>query len=211
MSYDPDDARREQWEEEQAAFWDEQLYEEHYEQAVLEFTGERLGSFYRDHPNLASAAFGALDEAERLLDAHASASLVFAATATEIALRKVLLEPVVHGFVHSESAAVVIAELTMGHQVLKKFKQLLFQVLREVGGIDFETYMRTSARKLLWEEVQTIWKQRHGIVHRGETVSSADAENAIAVASKLLTSVIPTLLARLKLELSGTTIRPART
>ena len=93
----------------------EELYEEHSKQAIEEFTAERLQSFYLNKPLLAKPSFDALVESRSLLRSHPTAALVFAASATEVSLKEVLLKPVVYGLVHSESAAGLIAELALGH------------------------------------------------------------------------------------------------
>ena len=81
--------------------WMDELYREHKEQAIEEFTGERLKSFYLAHPLIARPSFEALTEARKLVEGHLSAAQVIAAVAVEVGLKDALLKPVVHGLVHS--------------------------------------------------------------------------------------------------------------
>src|SRR4051794_27118334 len=90
--YDEDD-RRDQYEAELA------------DKAIAEFTADRLRSYYVDHPELAAPAFAALEKARAFLPSDPEAALIFADSAIEIALKSVLLKPVVYGLVHTEAVA----------------------------------------------------------------------------------------------------------
>ena len=127
MSMTEDEARYEDWIAE--------LYAEHSEQAIHEFTSERLRSFYVENPLLITAPLNSLAESRTLLTDHPAAALVFAVSAIEVALTSVLLKPIVYSLIHSESAAGLITELTLGHKGLDRFRDLLFRVLLEHGGI----------------------------------------------------------------------------
>lgn len=80
MSYAPEDAARDE-------FFDQlekELYPQHKEQAIEEFTTERLQSFYSKNPEVAGNAVRSYTEAMDLLDhGHPSASFVFAVSAIE--------------------------------------------------------------------------------------------------------------------------------
>ncbi len=86
MSYDPEDAAREAYETEMAEYFDHELYEEHYEEAIKEFTAERLQSYYVANPRLAKPARDSLVYAKSLMPAYPKAALVFAATAVELGI-----------------------------------------------------------------------------------------------------------------------------
>jgi len=53
-------------------------YEDHYKEAIKEFTAERLKSYYVAHPNLAEAALNSLMYADSLMASHPKGALVFA-------------------------------------------------------------------------------------------------------------------------------------
>lgn len=76
-----------------------ELYEEHKQQAIEEFTFERLQSYYIDNLLLAKPAFDALTEARTLAGLNATAGFIFAAIAMEVGLKEALLKPIVTGLV----------------------------------------------------------------------------------------------------------------
>jgi hypothetical protein len=193
MTMTEQEAQREQWLDD--------LYAEHKEQAIEEFTTDRLQSYYLKNPLLAEPSIRALAQARDLLSLNPSASLVFATIAIEVGLKVVLLKPIVHGLVHSESAAGLIAELSIGHTSVDKFRNLLFQLLLEHGGIDLKNFCREGSKEKLWEEMGEVQKKRNAILHRGEVFANDDAGRAIEVASAILKNLFPTLITKLGFHL----------
>jgi hypothetical protein len=179
------------------------LYEEHRERAITEFTAERLQSYYLDHPLAAQAAVEALSDSRQLVKIHAGAALVFSAIAIEIGIKGALLRPVVYGLVHQESTASLITDLVMSHTSFDRFRDLLFQVLAEHGGIDLHTTKRLGASQSLWEEVARVQAMRNALVHRGERPTPEQAELSIDVATTVLENLLPSVLSRLGLHLHG--------
>lgn len=188
-----DEARYEEWMDE--------LYREHKERAIEEFAAERLGSFYLANPLIARPSLEALAEARKLVEGHTSAAQIFATVAVEIGLKVVLLKPVVHGLVHSEPAAEIIADLTLRHTRFDFFHKLLSQILSEHGGVDLQTYSRVTATKTLLDEIHEVQKCRDRVLHRAENASPKQAEQAIAVAEVILEELFPAVVARLGLHL----------
>lgn len=193
MSMTEDEARYEEWMDE--------LYREHKERAIDEFTIERLKSFYVDHPLLLKAPVAALTEARMLLEAHMTAAQVFATVAVEVGLKVALLKPVVHGLVHSESTAEMITDLTLRHTRFDFFHELLSQILAEHGGVNLTSHTRSGASKQLLAEIQEIQKCRDRIVHKGESATRAQADQAIAVAQTILEDLVPKVVSNLGLHL----------
>ncbi len=83
----------------------EEILEDNKDQIIDEFVAERMASYYAKHPDFDAPAKNAIQDARDLLNSHPTASLVFSGSATEMALRDVLLKPVVYGMVHEESTA----------------------------------------------------------------------------------------------------------
>lgn len=194
MSYNEFDAAQD------AAY--EALYEEHKEEAISEFTAERLQSFYIENPSLAEPAVRALDEASKLFSSgHFTAAFIFAAIAAEVGLKFVLLKPVVYGLVHSDSAATLITELAVRHTQMDRFKTLLFQILDEHGNIDLHIFKRDGSTVTLWQEIRTVQDRRNSIVHSGGVVSQDQASQAIAIASSILKKIFPAVIKALDLHL----------
>jgi len=210
MSYDPYEdemeAAREDYEAEVGQnylkeFGHELLYREHYEEAIKEFTAERLQSYYVAHPQLAWPARESLLYAESLMPAYPKAALVFAATASELAVKTVLLKPIVFGLVHTEGLASFITDLSTQHTGMERFQTLLAEILTKFGGVDLKTYQRPGSGTSLWQEMVEIQKARNAVVHRGEATADSNAELAIAVAKTLLNQIFPQVLAKLELHL----------
>src|SRR5205807_1436553 len=125
-----------------------QLYAEHKEEAIGEFIGERLQSYYLANPEVAYDAASLLGEARELAtNDHPRAALALAAAAVEVAVKSVLIEPIVHGLVHSESLAALVTELSLRHTQMDRFKGLLFQIIADQGGGDLRTYRCAAATK----------------------------------------------------------------
>jgi hypothetical protein len=134
----------------------DRLYKENKEQAIEEFTGELLQSYYRNNGLLAKPAFDALIDARSLMNTSITAAFLFSAIAMEAALKESLLKPIVHGLVHAESVASLVTDLVMGHQSMDRHKDLLLQILLEHGGVDLLSYKRSDSARNIWEEIKTI-------------------------------------------------------
>jgi len=178
-----------------------ELFEEHKKEAIEEFTYERLQSYYINNKLMAKPAFFALSEARRLIESSKSAALIFAAIAMEVGLKTTLLKPIVYGLVHTESVAALITNLTISHTGMDRYRNLLFQVLKDHGGIDLSNFKRTESNKTLWEEINKVQKDRNAIMHRTEKAGIEDADLALAVASEILESIFPEIISKMGLHL----------
>lgn len=173
-----------------------------YIDVIQQFTSERLQSFYVDNPAVAAPALAALKEARDLLNGHPSAALVFAVTAADVGLKATLLKPILHGLVHTDSVAAIIAEL-VPEQRNDKFRDLLFTILHEFGGVDLQAYKRPGVAQTLWEEMVAAAKKRNAILHKAETSSKEEAEHAIDLASTVLEVLFPAVVGKLGLHIQN--------
>lgn len=183
MSYTPEDA----WLDEAYSQMVEEVLREHRDDIIGEFVSERMASYHKQNPDLLAPAVSCLEEARKLQSTSASASLVFSQATIEIALRDVILEPVVFGMVHEESTGPLIAELVVGN---RQFTRLLFAVLEE-HGLNLRTRKRKGSSKSLWEEMEDIKKVRHSILHRGAAASERDAQLALTLAELFVERLYP--------------------
>jgi hypothetical protein len=177
MSFDPDqammDAAREEYELEIGEnylkeFGHELLYPEHYEEAIREFTTERLRSYYVAHPTLADPAHHSILYAKSLMPSFSNAALIFAGTAIELTIKNALLKPIVFGLVHTEGLASFIMDLSTQHSGMERFHKLLTEVLAQFGGVDLRTYKRSGSSMALWQEIGEVQAKRNAVLHRGE-------------------------------------------
>lgn len=199
MSYTPEDAARDQ-------FFDElekELYPSHKEQAIEEFTSERLQSFYIKNPDVAVNAVRSYTEAKALLEhGHPSASFVFTVSAIEQFLKAALLKPVVYGLVHHEPLADLVVEFTVGQTGFERYKRLLTKLFESLAGINLETIQRQGAPKTLLDEVAELQKVRNKIVHQGFQVQDADAREALTIIGAVFSEIFRAMLIALGLRVA---------
>lgn len=182
------------------------FYEELYDEIVRDFTAARLRSYFAENPDLVAPAARALDDARVLVDGHTTAGFMFGAIAVEVALRAVLLRPIVYGLVHSETAAALITKLAIAHQD-ENFTKVLLDLLASFGGVDPRTKYRNVGGPKLWDEMLTIRQKRNGVVHRAETATKDEAQLAIAVAACVIEDLFPGVVDTLGLHLHGMSVR----
>lgn len=185
MSMTPDEAQR----EEAYGRMIDEILESHRDEIIDEFVSERMASYYKNNPNLTAAAESALVEACSLLKSSPTASLVFSRSATEIALRDVLLKPLAYGMVHDEKAGSLLVELAIRN---RQFTKLLFSVL-ENYGVALKSFTREGAPNSIWAEIEEIAETRNRILHRGEKASDEQANRSIEIATILLERFYPNL------------------
>jgi len=197
MSYDEFDAAQDEMYERLS----EELYPEHKEQAIAEFTSERLRSYYLRHPKVAQPAVKMLREAESLFsDGHFDAALVFAASSCELFLKATLLRPVIHGLVHSEVLAEEIVNKTLSQTGLLRYQKLLGQMFEHLTNQKLEDVLRKDANKTLVEEIADIQRIRNKVVHEGEATTQIEAERALNVCKTAVVFVLTPVLSALSLE-----------
>lgn len=115
MAYTPEDVA---WDEAYERM-SEELYPEHKAQAIIDFSYERLRSFYVKNPELLVPAVRYFKIAKSLLDApHPAAAVVFAASTTELFLKASLLRPVTY-----VATRKLIAKLQPIYQEIERLKQ----------------------------------------------------------------------------------------
>jgi hypothetical protein len=176
----------------------QELYPEHKEQAIAEFTRARLKSYYAAHTDVLVPAARMFKESKVLAAAgHHSAGLVFAASATELFLKAALLRPVVYGLVHSEALAELVASAALSQAGFTRYEKLLSKLFLDLTGTELRSIVRIPCAKPLLEEASDIQDLRNAVVHRGAEISADQAQLGVAVATevfnKVLAEVITTL------------------
>jgi len=193
MSITPDEAARDEWYS--------QLVDEISRDAIAEFQTERLRSYYINNPDVARNAVARYKEARGLLTTHPGAALVLFVTSAEVVLKSVLLKPVIHGLVHNEAVADLVADLAVTQTGLDRFKSLLAKIIETYGEIAFTDFRIEGHKKTLWEELAIIQKARNALVHRAEPVGDGDAALASEVATMVMGNWLPSVLHAFGLQL----------
>lgn len=164
-----------------------QLYEEMSGQAVAEFAGERLVSFYKANPTIAQKPLNLLSESRALLNSsYLSAALIHAFITIEVLIKEVFGRPLITGAIHHEGLADIIVQMAFAAKHLDPYTVFTQKVFSEIAGIDLTQHKRATATVNILEEVKALQKKRNCVIHRGETVTKHEAETAIAVAAEIM-------------------------
>src|SRR5260370_660761 len=201
MSYDESDA----WAEAAMDSLHEQVigdpqvrnrfYEELNDEIVKDFTDNRLRSFFEEVPKAAEPAAAALSDGRRFFKSREyTAAFVSASIAADVGLTSTLLRPIVHGLVHAEGAASLIARLAIKHSD-ENLVKIMLDLLAEHGAVDPRTHKRAGSKRSLWEEMKEVKTKRNRVIHQAERASSEEAELALAVAEAILEGLFPALVA----------------
>jgi hypothetical protein len=190
-----------QWARDNAGELAKEAFEENYQQAIDEFTSERLQSYYLKEPELAVPALNSLSYAKELLHPFHKAALLFAVTATELTIKNVLLKPIISGLVHTEDLATFIADLTTTHTGMSRFHKLLTGILAQYGGVELKTFKRHGSNHTLWQEISAVQEVRNAVVHGGGNSELTTTVLSISVAETLLGEIFPRILKNLGLHL----------
>jgi len=197
MSYDLDDARRDEFYE-YISRW---LYPEHKAQAISEFTDDRLRSFYINNPQVMIPAVNVMREGISLRDkGHFAAALVFFCTGIELLLKATILKPVVYGLVHSAQLADVIVEHTFGQTGFDRYTKLLSKLYAELAKLDMNTITRPGAQKRLMEECKEVQALRNKIIHQGALCTAEESNTALDVVNAVYDSIVKPILKSLGLR-----------
>jgi hypothetical protein len=197
MSYDEHDAA---WD----AFYEqisEELYPDHKTQAIQEFTGERLRSFYIRHPEVMRTAVFAYKEAKELHElGRPGPALVFFVTTIELFLKATLLKPVVYGLVHNDQLAAIVVEHALGQSGFDRYKSLLSNLFSSLAGTDLAEVKRESATEKLLDEALSLQKHRNKVIHQGASCTPEDADRAKAITAAVYSRIVLPMLNALGLE-----------
>ncbi|MCC9596984.1 MULTISPECIES: hypothetical protein [unclassified Rubrivivax] len=176
----------------------EELYPEHKAQAIIEFTYTRLRSYYVNKKDVLIPAARMYKRAEAMLAAsQPEASLVFSASAIELFLKACLLRPVVAGLVHSETLAELVVDASLSQTGYRRYEKLLAWLYRSLLGTEIKTLRREGSAKPLLEEAAALHERRNAIIHRGAEATTAEAEEAFAVARSIFELILAPVLSEL--------------
>jgi hypothetical protein len=176
-----------------------------YEAAIEEFTEKRLQSYYLANPDLAKPAYNSLRYAQSLRPSHPTAAFIFAFIASELALKALLLRPIVFGLVHTQDMATLITDIIV-RRPDTEFAKLLNLIIRKFCGVDLTTYKRPGSAETLQKEIAAVKEARNRVMHQGygladDSTCGPTCNVAMTVATELLNEIFPKVLLALKLDL----------
>ena len=120
-----------------------------------------------------------------------------------MSLRDLILRPIVHGLVVSESTASFVTDLVIAYRPIPRFKKLLFQIASELICADLKELTREGKTATLWEETEKIRIKRNAVLHSACSVSIEQAIECLEIAAYVLESLFPRFLDELGLALDG--------
>jgi len=162
-------------------------------EAVNYFKGELAGSALKQASSSIIRVREVIAEAERVRPVSSSATVLFTATAVEITLKKLILEPLIAGLIHNSSAAPLITTALVGNHALHRARELAVGLLKEAADIDLKVHIRKGATGPFLNEMKALAAKRDGIIHRGEMKDDAEAANALLLADEMMNGVFARL------------------
>lgn len=176
----------------------DQAYEQLSDEIIDQFKSDLFHAALTNASRSVDLVRTVLQEAEKVRPASPSAAYVFAASATEIAFKKLLLEPLVSGVIHNEVATPFIASAILKQ---KSYRALVVRLVSVATKIKLEEYKRKGAAKDILSEANDVAERRNGIIHRAELASEQEADYALLVANELLNGVFAAVLRVFRLRM----------
>ena len=191
MSYDEQDAAMDE-------FYDQiskELYPEHKEQAIEEFTQEKLKSYYLQNPGVMRPAVEAIEEGNwQLGQKRYSPALVFYVTAIELLLKATLLRPVLYGLIHNEGLAEIMIKHILGQTGVERYENLLAQLFDNLADIDVKNISREGTKTKLFVECRELQRVRNNVIHQGQSCAEKDAEKGKLVSVAVFEQIVRPML-----------------
>ena len=187
------------WEE----FYDQirkDMYPEHKEQAIEEFTEDRLKSYYQQNPDVMRPAVEAILEGKWQLEhKRYPPALVFHVTAIELLLKATLLRPVLYGLIHNEGLAEIMTNNILGQTSVERYEDLLAQLFDNLANINVKQITREGAKDTIFVECRELQRIRNFIIHRGDFCTETEAEKGKLVSTAVFDKIVRPLLSSIGL------------
>ena len=172
-----------------------ELYPEHKEQAIEEFTDEKLKSYYLKNPAVMRPAVNAIQEGNwQLENTKYSSSLIFYVTAIELLLKATLLRPVLYGLIHNEGLAEIMVKHILGQTGVARYENLLAQLFNNLTGIEVKEITRENENKKLLVECKELQTIRNNIIHQGVSCTKKDAAKGKLVSISVYEKIVQPML-----------------
>lgn len=200
MTYTPEDARADEFYEELAR----ELYPAHRDQAIGEFTAERLRSYYLKEPDLAVNGRRAFHQAKQLYRlGQLGPALVCAVTVIEVFFKGGFLRPVVYGLVHSDALAEAVVKAALSQPGYKRYEPLLARLYGELVGRELTSFTRKGSNKPILVDASEAQAVRNRVVHEGYEPTDEEARQAIGAAAIVMVNIWRPMLNTLGLRVGA--------
>jgi len=202
LSMTPDEAAQEMAYDQMYKDFTENVLEDEevYDRIVVDFKEGRLREYYLERPEVIKGPKEMLEEAKFLLNSNLRASLVLAYAAGEVGLNKGILNPILHGCFHNESAATLLIN-SIARTKNEKLLKALRAILSNSTEIDLEKFCRSESKVALWKEIKNLKDIRNEVLHNAGTVDEGNATLAINTSETILNDIFNAVLKKLGLRL----------
>ena len=139
----------------------------------------------------------ALADAEATRDLYPASSIVAAITATELAIRFLLLRPLIAGLVFNTKLAMRLVR--EGYTARTERDRRLLPDACRAWGLDLEGLTLPNG-EALWDALRLLTEVRNNYVHRAEPVLPEQAAGALDCAEGLIDQAVRPLASRLALD-----------
>lgn len=180
---------------------EEYYYDYWYSDIIEDFKDETLSSFFEANQNILTISYTAQTEAEKLIDISPSATILFAFTAIETAIKHILLKPMIYGMTHNENVAELIVEKCLKQPNVKNYIGLAFTLVKKATKLELKD-AKTTDEKLITEEIEALAKKRNKIIHAGILYNKSDAEDALIILDELYNKIIIKMLEHIGFTIS---------
>lgn len=172
-----------------------ELYPDHKEQAIGEFTDEKLRAYYLQNPDVMRPAVNATQEGNwQLEQKRYSPALVFYVTAIELLLKGTLLRPVLYGLIHNEGLAEIMTKHILGQTGFERYEKLLAELFDNLANIDVRQISREGGQAKLFVECRDLQKIRNNIIHQGAFCTETEAEKSKLVSVAVFEKIVHPML-----------------
>lgn len=200
MTYDPEDARADEFYEELAR----ELYPSHRDQVIREFTSARLRSYYLKEPDLAVNGRRAFHQAKQLYQlGHLGPALVCGVTVIEVFFKAAFLRPVIYGLVHSDALAEAVVKAALSQPGYKRYEPLLAKLYSELVGKELNSFRRKGSTKPILVDASEAQAVRNRVVHEAYAPTDDEARQAIGSAAIVMVNIWRPMLHALDLRIGA--------
>ena len=172
-----------------------ELYPEHKELAIEEFTAEKLKSYYLGNTMVMRPAVDAIQEGRWLVEHERySPATVFYVSAIELLLKATILRPILYGLIHNEGLAEIMTNHILGQSGVQRYEKLLAELYRQLSGIELKLVSREGTDLPLLTEVLDLQSVRNRIIHQGATCTEDEANRSHLVAVAVFDEIVSPML-----------------
>ncbi|EKD4049942.1 hypothetical protein ORN63_004533 [Vibrio parahaemolyticus] len=155
------------------------LYLDKRDEFSKQYSTDLVKEYYLDNPHLANNVRNTVRSMVQVKEVEPLSSLIMAMTSLEVLTKNVILRPFMTGMLHNGSLAELITKQVLSQNGLDRFNNLLYWIIDEhLEDSDASNLKFISGRKTIWQTRSELQKIRNGVIHKANSCSAQDAQNA---------------------------------